>query len=87
MVAHDRAVRGLAERFDNAYYLDLAKYACTYDTEFRRNFFLLGHMAPTGYVFTAKIIVSYIDYIIRHNMYDFRDVGLMGFDYDRNSIV
>ena len=86
MAAHDSAVRGLAERFDNTYYLDLAKYACTYDTDFRHNFFLLGHMAPTGYVFTAKIIVSYIDYIIRHNMHDFRDVGLMGFDYDRDSI-
>jgi hypothetical protein len=57
-----------------------------YDEEFKKKFFLFGHMTPTGYLLTAKMICSYIDYIIRHNMEDFKTVGLMGFDYDRSKI-
>ncbi len=37
-------------------------------------------MNPMGYLFTAKIVGSYIDYIIRHNMNDFFDVGFIGTD-------
>ena len=31
-----------------------------------------------GYLFTARMIVSYVDYIIRHNMEDFKQVGFIG---------
>lgn len=86
MKSHADAVKGLAERFDKTYYLDLCKYAPPYDNEFRHAFYLNGHLSPAGYIFSAKIILSYIDYIIRHNLHDFRDVGLMGFDYDRDSV-
>lgn len=86
MEAHEYAVRGLSERFDRTYYLDLKKYCIPYVGDFRSKFFLNGHMTPTGYIFSAKIIGSYIDYIIRHNMEDFKDVGLMGYDYDRSSL-
>lgn len=34
-------------------------------------------MANTGYLYTAKIISSYIDYIIRNNPNDFKTVGLI----------
>ncbi len=70
-----------AKMFSNTYVVDLREYAPLYDKIFRENFFLNGHMAPTGYILTAKFITSYIDYIIRHNMNDFGDVGLMGYDY------
>jgi len=84
MKAHADAVRGLAERFDKTYYLDLFTYGPKYDDEFRKNFYLGGHLAPAGYLLSAKLILSYIDYIIRHNLPEFRDVGLMGFDYDKS---
>lgn len=39
-----------------------------------------GHMNPAGYLLTAKMTAAYIDYIIRHNMRDFREVGFIGTD-------
>jgi len=35
-------------------------------------------MNPMGYLLTAKYVMSYIDYIIRHNMEDFAQVGFIG---------
>ena len=42
-----------------------------------------GHMNPMGYVFIAKTVDSYIDYIIRHNPRDFEGVGFInsGIEY------
>ena len=71
----------LAERFSNCYVLDLRKYAPVYDQEFRDTFFLGGHMSPVGYIYTAKMVASYIDYIIRHNFEDFRQVAFIGTPY------
>jgi len=34
-------------------------------------------MNASGYIFTAKMIDSYIDYIVRHNPDDFRNVGFV----------
>ena len=31
-----------------------------------------------GYILTAKMLMSYMDFIIRHNMDDFREAGLIG---------
>jgi lysophospholipase L1-like esterase len=58
----------------NVYVIDLYKYAPIYDKEFKKNFFLGGHMNPQGYVLTAKMVLSYIDYIIRNNPEDFATV-------------
>lgn len=72
------ALKLLVDIFDNTYMIDLYNYAFTYDEEFRAIFSMGGHMNPAGYVLTAKIIASYIDYIIRHNMDDFRQVCFIG---------
>jgi len=72
------AIRTLASLFENAYVIDLRKYAVTYDEDFRERFFLGGHMNAAGYLLTAKMVASYIDYIIRHNMNDFRQIGFIG---------
>ena len=68
----------LAGHFDNSYVIDLYQYAPAWDEEFRQNYLLNGHMNPMGYVMTAKLIDSYIDYIIRHNGKDFQYIGLIG---------
>ncbi len=67
----------LADRFDNAYVIDLYQYGPVYDRAFKNKYFLHGHMAPIGYVLTAELIDSYIDYIIRHNPEDFKYVGFI----------
>ena len=69
----------LAEHFDNSYVLDLYKYGPVYD-EFKKKFFLHDHMNPSGYLLTARMVDSYIDYIIRHNPDDFKEVGFIGTD-------
>ena len=73
----------LAETFPNTYFLDLYQYAPEFDAEFKRNFYLGSHLTPTGYYFMAKVIASYIDYIIRSDMPSFKYAGLMGFDFRR----
>lgn len=40
----------------------------------------IGHLNPMGYALTAKMTASYIDYIIRHNTEDFKEVGFIGTD-------
>ncbi len=63
------------EIFDNSYVIDLCKYGPLYDARFRERFYLHGHMTPDGYILTAVLIESYIDYIVRHNPRDFTQGG------------
>ncbi|MBR4017770.1 MAG: SGNH/GDSL hydrolase family protein [Oscillospiraceae bacterium] len=72
------ALYTLAEHFENAYVINLFAYGPVYDDAFRETYFLHGHMNPIGYLFTANLIDSYIDYIIRTNPADFKNVGFIG---------
>ncbi len=76
--AHAKLLADMTKFFDNTYLIDFYKYAPVYDYEFRRRFFLGGHMNPAGYLLTARMTESYIDYIIRHNPEDFAQVGFIG---------
>ena len=76
--AHAARLHELAAYFDNTYVIDLRAYAPVYDEAFKERFFLYGHLNPMGYRFTAEMIGSYIDYIIRHNPKDFEMVGFIG---------
>lgn len=67
----------LSEIFDNSYVIDLYNYAPKYDKEFHDRYFWNSHMNPMGYILTAKIVDSYIDYIIRHNSKDFDRVAFI----------
>lgn len=71
------------EIFDNSYVIDLYKYGPVYDEKFKEEFYLHGHMSAAGYAFTARLIDSYIDYIIRHNADDFKNVPFInsGIEY------
>lgn len=70
----------IAEKLGSCYVIDLRKYGPVYDEAFRKMFFLHGHMSPMGYQLTAKMIASYIDYIIRNNPEEFLRVGFFGTD-------
>lgn len=78
---HAKLLHEMAEYFSNTYVIDLYEYAPTYDAEFKKKFFLGGHMNPAGYILTAKMTMSYIDYIVRHNFEDFKQVGFIGKPY------
>ena len=70
----------LADYFSNTYVLDLYKYAPAFDEEFKKKYFLYGHMNATGYIFFAELIDSYIDYIIRSNYSEFNNVPFINTD-------
>lgn len=77
---HSRLLYDFAKKFDNTYIIDLLKYAPPYDDKFKDKFYMRGHLNPMGYLLTAKMTASYIDYIIRHNMDNFKEVGFIGTD-------
>ncbi len=77
---HAQMLYSFAEEFPNCYVLDLYRYGPVDDKAFREAFFYNNHMAPTGYLLTARMIASYIDYIIRTHPDDFREIGLFGID-------
>jgi hypothetical protein len=82
--AHREALFQLAEYFDNTYVIDLYKYGPVHNVEFRKKFYMGGHFTPAGYALTAHMVASYIDYIIRHNPDDFKEVGFIGTDLHYN---
>ena len=76
--AHAEVLRQMAELFDNTYVLDFNRYAPEYDGVFRTHFNMGGHMNACGYLLTARMTVSYIDYIIRHHYADFKQIPYIG---------
>lgn len=71
------ALYALASHFSNSYVVDLYQYGPVHDKRFEEQFYLYGHLNPSGYILTAKIIDSYIDYIIRHNPKDFENTAFV----------
>ena len=78
---HQKTMHDLAEMFENCYVLDFRKYAPDYNDEFKKTFYLAGHMNAAGYRLTALMVESYIDYLIRHNADDFRQIAFVGTPY------
>ncbi len=68
----------LAEKFDHCYVIDLYRYGPVHDKRFEEKYYLYGHLNPSGYLLTAELIDSYIDYIVRHNTRDFANIGFVG---------
>ena len=80
-MAHRELLYSLAKYFDYTYVLDIFKYGPEYNAEFKKNFYLGGHLNPMGYQLTAKMAMSYIDYIVRNNMEDFAQIAFIGKDF------
>ncbi len=68
----------IAARYKNTYVIDLYNYMPVNAGEYMELFYLGGHLNPMGYIFTAKVIASYVDYIIRKNREDFIQVPFIG---------
>ena len=74
--AHSKLMYEFANYFSNSFVIDFYKYAPVYDADFRERYYLENHMNACGYCLTAKMTMTYIDYIIRHNANAFRTVGM-----------
>lgn len=70
-------LESISDFFNNTYLLDMCTYAPIQNEGYRKTFWL-GHLTPMGYIVTARMIESYIDYIIRKNPADFKQVGFIG---------
>ncbi|MBO5898890.1 MAG: SGNH/GDSL hydrolase family protein [Clostridia bacterium] len=81
IIQHHRLMHELAALFDYTYVIDLLTYGPVYGEEFKKTFFLGGHMNPAGYLLTARMFASYIDYIIRNKPDDFTQIGFVGTPY------
>jgi lysophospholipase L1-like esterase len=75
---HRELLYKFAEIFEFVYVIDLRKYAPVYDENFKKHFFMGGHLNTMGYLLTARLTMTYIDYIIRHNSEDFIQAGFIG---------
>lgn len=69
----------LTKFFNRTYLVDLYTYAPVNNSDYKEKFWF-GHMNPMGYILTARMIESYIDYIIRKNPKDFNQAGFIGTD-------
>ena len=76
-----KAMYDMAEYFSNSYVIDLGKYGPITDGAFHDRFFLGGHMNPTGYILFAKMVMSYINYLVRHHFEDFVQVPFIGTEW------
>jgi lysophospholipase L1-like esterase len=70
-------LRELPNYFEFLYVIDLRKYEEVHDNEFRKRYHCGGHLNAMGYMRSADIISTYIDYIIRNNYEDFKQVGFI----------
>ena len=71
-------IRKMPEMFEHVYLIDLEKYGPDYEApEFKKRYFVMGHMNAAGYQWTAWMFMTYIDWIIEHNMEAFADVAFV----------
>lgn len=78
--AFAETIYAIADKLDNCYVLDMYRYAPKYNKEYREKYFA-GHMNAMGYLLTAHYVMSYIDWIIRHNPIEFKYVQFIGSPY------
>lgn len=67
-----------ARLFSHGYLLDMARYGIVWDEEARSRYGLGYHPNPMGYHAYALMVGNYIDYLIRANMEDFKEVPFIG---------
>lgn len=75
--AHRKLLYEIAKLFEFTYVLDFCEYAPPHDEEFRKHFYLGGHLNAMGYMLTAQQVMSYVDFIIRNQYEDFAQTAFI----------
>lgn len=73
---NNEVIRAIVPKFSKCYLVDLANYHWN-----PGGLALNDHLSPAGYQWAAWEINTYIDWIIRNNMSDFRDIAFVGTNY------
>lgn len=76
--AHAALLHQIAAKYPFVYVIDLTRHAPRHDAEFRRHFYMGGHLNAAGYQLTAWQVMTYIDWIIRNRPEDFTQVAFIG---------
>ena len=79
---YNTAIRDIAEMFNNVYLIDMRRYMNTAPcAALLQSQMRYGHFNAVGYFLIAKMMMTYIDYIIEHNSDDFREIENIGTDF------
>ena len=82
----NKKISAICDLFDNCYFMDFQTFGVQPDDvdEYKSIYYLGGHMSSQGYYYWALQILSYIDYIIRNNPNDFKQIPFIGTDLSYN---
>jgi lysophospholipase L1-like esterase len=83
---HRELIYKIADLFDFAYVVDLRKYMPVTDEFYRKSFKLGSHENAMGYQLFSRVVMTYIDYIIRKNTEDFTQIGFVGTEWHNTSV-
>lgn len=78
---HCKCLKQFCDNLERTYLIDLTNNSPAQDDEFRRRFKVGGHLNAAGYYVIAKMIASYVDYIIRKYPEEFSLSGFIGTDH------
>jgi len=78
---YNKTIKEMAGAFSNIWLIDLEKYAADfYHNDVFTKLYMPnghGHLTPAGYEYSAWVIMTYIDWIIRNDMDAFKEIGFM----------
>lgn len=74
----NKVLKDICNILPNCYYLDLYNDAPAYNEDFYDIFFEINHMNAMGYIFTAKLIQTLADRVIKNNYKDFQLTQFIG---------
>ena len=72
----------MAEKFEFTYVIDMYKHMPIVDAQFSKMYRMGGHMNAMGYKLMSEYVMSYMDYIIRENYEDFKQIAFVGREND-----
>ena len=75
-------IKAIAELF-GCYLIDLETYgvSSTEAADWKLKYYNGGHLNGLGYVELAKMILTYMNWIIKNNISDFKEIAFIGTDY------
>jgi len=76
---HAELLHEFEKEVKHCFVVDFYNEVPTHDKEFKKQYYLNGHLNAAGYRLTALLVESAIDAIIRNNMDEFRGFALIGY--------
>lgn len=74
-------IRDLAIKFSNVFVIDLELHAVDFSTtDFKDKYIYYSHLNVLGYQYLSYVVNTYVDYIIRNNPHNFRDIAYWNTD-------